>query len=285
MITECAYPKSTGELVKIVRKHTDGFDSVAVQAGHFLVYYYNTEGIMLPCVRQELKSPAHSVKADSIGVFPFMTWRTGLELLKNMDCPKKAILTVVNDWQWLPKHVDRAGFYQKYPYLFDSYLKELNKYNDVVLLTQNDLGYKVKTGVWFSEVSLRNQYKRQISKMVKRGALPENAELFENGHTESCSLDTAVDKRQEIYCTGKRPSCTQEIAELVRQICIVGKYEMFINIYPLVCKQYVQGGTELCISLMNSADINVINIGIPTYVGAEHEQSPMLMDVSLHKNI
>lgn len=262
MIIERTYPKSMEDLLSAIARHADGAESVAVQAGHFLVYYDHTEDQLLPCVREELKSPRHAVITNSVGVFPFLTWQLGLDILRSTSARRKSILTVVNDWQYLPDHVDRARFYARHDKLFPSYADALAKQADVGLLTQRELGFKVKTGIWFSEVSLRNQYKRQVSKMLKAGSLPASAQFSENGDTVSCSLVDAVGRHQEIYCTGKRPTCTQEIAELVRQVCVQGQFSLLINLYPLVCKQYVQAGTELCADLIGPGSCRVLNIGM-----------------------
>ncbi len=264
MIIGRIYPETRQSLFDFVHRYSDGAESVAIQAGHYLVYYDHTEDILLPCVREELKSPRHSVVMNSVGVFPFLTWKLALEMLGKLNCQRKGILTVVNDWQYVPKHVDRGRFYQDHARLFDSYKMELQQRNEVTLITQRDLGFKVKTGDWFSEVSIRNQYKRQISKLVKRNGLPAAAELAQNGDTHTCSLIDDVGTRHEIYCTGKRPSCTQEITELVRQICLEGEYQVFMNIYPLVCKEYVQAGTELCFEMNHLKSNIVVNIGIPS---------------------
>lgn len=264
MIEERYYPNSMEDLMRTIVRFVDRASSVAIQAGHFLVYYDHTEDIVLPCVRQELKSSRHAVIADKVGVFPFLTWQLGLEFLKEISASSKSILTVVNDWQYLPEGIDRARFYKQYETLFDSYADVLAKHSEVNLLTQRDLGFKVKTGVWFSEVSLRNQYKRYISKLIKTNSLPSTVEIADNEDTITCSLVDAVGRRQEIYCTAKSPSCAQEIAELVRQICCVGQYDMFVNIFPLVCKEYVHEGTDLAFYISDLGRATIINIGTPS---------------------
>ena len=272
MVIKREFPKTMEQLIQIVAKYTRKTDAVAVQAGHFLVYYDHTENLLLPCVKEELlSSPRFSYINESVGQFPMLTWEAGVELVNSIPSAKKALLTIVNDWQYLPKDIDRMDFFRKYPQLFESYKKYLNFKNGLSFLSPGQLGMKTETGVWFSEVSLRNQFNRKKTKKIKKNELHEKYIIERKNNQLSCSLMDTVGKKQQVYCAGKRGNCTHELAELNRQVLQMGNFDLLINFFPLVCKNYVQTGTDWAYELFLDQNIT-INIGmVSTFVSKKND--------------
>lgn len=264
MIKQRLYPRTINELKEIVNKYSEGVKSVACQAGHFLVYYDHTEDLLLPGVAEELNGPRHNLIKQEVGFFPILTWELGINLLTSICVGMKSILVVVNDWQYIPKEVERSRFYSIYSDLFPSYDKLLSDTTDINILMPKLLKHGTKTDPFFSETSLRNQYNRNITKTIDSIKLNDEIELFSNGNEIECSLIDTVGRKQEVYCTGKHANCTQEIAELNRQMKKLASNDLFINIFPLVCKEYVTSGTELAFSLFKLKKYTVINIGMPS---------------------
>ncbi len=261
------FPDSIEELIQSVCQYaaTAKPKSVAVQAGHFLLYYDHTEDQLLPCIRQELTGPRFDHVGETAGEFPLLTWQLGLELMDMLEAEQKSMLSVVNDWQYLPAEADRTDFYKNHPDLFASYQKLLDEHKKIYLLTSKLLDKKTRTGVWFSEVSLRNQFNRIIAKKLKNGELKGEKYIIQkdNGNHLTCSLVDAIGQEQQIYCAGKRGNCTHELAEMNRQVLDLGKFDLFINFYPLVCKSYVQTGTDWAYELFLDNQYT-INIGMPS---------------------
>lgn len=263
MIEKRFFPSSFKELLENIREQLSSDMHVVVQAGHFLVYYDHTEDMLLPCIKEVLTGPRFDHINETVGHFPLLTWEMGLELLASVKCKSKDLCTVVNDWQYIDKSVGRMRFYDEYKELFVPYLRRLSASPDVSMLTQRQLGMKVKTGVWFSEISLRNQFKRAVQKKIKHENLDEKYLIENNDEGLTCSLVDAVGKKQQIYCAGKRGDCTHEIAELNRQTLASYRSDLFINFYPIVCKNYVQTGTDWAYELFLDKQ-KTINIGMPT---------------------
>ncbi len=264
MILERLYPKTLGELESMVAPRCADATSVTVQAGHFLVYYDRTEDQLLPCVESELLGPRHEVIRKEVGHFPLLTWEIGVRLLASLPAPKKHLMVLVNDWQYLPDGIDRSRFYEAHKTLPASYTSILETEEDSIeLLTPHQYGKSMFTGDFFGEQSLRNQYGKHVKQLIAQGKLPDNAELDMNGDTLSCSLVDVVGHKQEIYCAGKGQNCTHEVAELLHTVASITQCSVFINLFPLVCKQYVEAGTELGFDLFNTPVATVINIGMP----------------------
>jgi len=257
MIVEKAYPSGVEELLAFVKKHCAGVKSVAVQAGHFLLYYDHTENLVLPGVAEELVSPRFSIIRNQIGYFPLATWKLGLRLLTEIEADKKQVFCVVNDWQYLPENaagVDRNVFYQKTPSLFSSYAEELLRHTGVELLTPPVTPNSSKT-VFFSEQTLRNQYERHIKKVrhqFQGQQLPQ----------ERYDLIQCIQDKEEIWCYKKRPNCVHEVAELLFQLQNLSAPDVYIGIYPKSCMGYITQGTELAQELFNIR-MRVCNIGLP----------------------
>lgn len=263
MIVKRVFPANFEELKGLVSEASSGAKSIAVQAGHFLVYYDHTEDQLLPCVASELNGPRHEIISSEVGQFPLLTWEIGIDLLRGFPSNiKKQILIVANDWQYLPKGIDRFRFYSRYPSIFGAYQELLNSEPEISLITPKSLGMGKETNQFFSEVSLRNQYNRNVLKYVDS---PESRDRIESKIGKEgleCSLIDVLGRQQQIYCAGKEASCTHEIAELTRQIVSLGENDVFINLYPIVCKEYVEAGIELSIELKAVENQTVISVGM-----------------------
>jgi hypothetical protein len=72
-----------------------------------------------------------------------------------------------------------------------------------------------------------------------------------------------VGRRQEIYCAGKTYHCTHEVAELLYTVESLTHCDVFINVFPLVCKEYVEAGTQLAFSVFKTPIRTVVNLGMP----------------------
>lgn len=263
MIAKRSYPRSFETLATLVGEATKGAESVAMQAGHFLVYYDHTEDQLLPCVASEISGPRHEIIRNEVGHFPLLTWDMGVKLLAAVPAKRKHALVLVNDWQYLPSGVDRGRFYEKFNRLPQAYRRVLDQTGDsVALLRPPRLRKALHTGDFFSEQTLRNQYGKHVKQLIAEKSLPPNAELLADGDSLSCNLVDAVGRRQEIYCAGKSENCTHEVAELLYSVHEITACDMFINIFPLVCKEYVEAGTELNYGLFQTHIGNVINIGM-----------------------
>jgi len=263
MIVECRFPRTLQDLMAFVRSRVGDARSVAVQAGHFLVYYDHTEDQLLPCVASELDGPRQQAIRDSVGHFPLLTWDLGLALLQALPAPEKRILVLVNDWQYLPKGVDRARFYKHHCRLPNVYREALTaRTSGVGLLSPPSGGNNLQTGEFFSEQALRNQYGQHIRRLIETKALPANAEVSPNGEVLSCSLVDVLGRREEIYCANKSQNCAHEVAELIFLVRQLSGCEAFINLFPLICRQYVEAGTELAFDLFQTSVKTVLNVGM-----------------------
>jgi hypothetical protein len=260
MITGKHYPATRDDLLSLLTKNTGPADTVVMQAGHFLLYYDNTEAIVLPGIATELRSPRHTVIADEIGHYPLLTWQLGIPLLAALDARRRLVMVVANDWQYLPDNVDRFDFYRRAPRLPGGYRQLLEKHPQVSLLTFPRQP-NFDTGDYFSEQTLRNAYARHIKDLIKEKKLPPHARV-ESGRELKCTLEDAVGKQREIYCSGKRQNCTHEVAELVWTVQDLAQATVFVNFFPLVCKEYMIEGTELSHELFMHGVRTVVNIGM-----------------------
>ena len=257
------YPNDSKELLNIFARYADKANCVVVQAGHFLLYYDHTEARLLPGIAETLDGPRHALFANEIGHYPLLTWRIALQSLAALEVRRRCAMVVVNDWQYLPEGVDRLDFYRHYSLLPESYQRMLAAYPSVELLSPSRKP-NLDTGSFFSEQTLRNAYEKHVKTLIRQGALPENV-YVERSHRISCSLlDSRGHKTKDIYCSDKRQNCTHEVAELIWTVHALTKADVFINFFPLVCKEYMLEGTELSHELFRHAVGKVINVGMPS---------------------
>ncbi len=269
MIVDKAYPSSEEDLIAFVKKHCDGAESIAVQAGHFLLYYDHTEDLILPGVAEELKSARLAMIREQIGFFPLATWKLGFRILSTMTALEKHVFCVVNDWQYLPDHVDRNDYFVRNPSLFECYKTELDQHAGIKHLKPSKRPNSIASD-YFSEQTLRNQYERHIKKLRHR-----ERETSCSGN-EGSDLVQCMQNKTEIWCYNKRPNCVHEVAELLFQIEQQISPDVYIGLYPKSCMHFIAQGTELAKSLFN-IHMSVINVGLP----AVNVNSQTLYEASL----
>jgi hypothetical protein len=258
------YPETQDDLWGILKTHAGNAQRVAMQAGHFLLYYDSESSRLLPCLQEALTAPHLQEIRKSFSAFPLFTWRLGIELLSKLPAKQKHLMIVVNDWQYVPKNIDRAVFYENNKELPVSYQNELNPYSSEIQLFQPK---QIKTGStrpFFSEMNQRNQFRRRIEKLLRKDMLPALATVIQSPEGVVCSIPAeATHINREFYCTGKSPDCAAQIAQMLSQAQEATKYDCFINFYPSVCRTYVENGTKLASDLFNLS-ATVINVGMPS---------------------
>lgn len=262
MIVSRTHPRSIEELFELVQEVSRGAKSVVMQAGHFLLYYDVVEDQLLPCISDELTSPRHELLRREAGGFPLLTWQLGLELLDSLRTASRQVMVVVNDWQYLPKNIDRRRFYESFRHLPEGYSNALERYEDRLSLLEPPQG--TGTQPFYGEMNLRNQYRKTVERLITDGNLPAEAILEQVSEEIICSLPDAVGRTWEVYCSSKTGDCAGEIAQMLNLAVQQTSCDCFINIYPAVCRDYVERGTELGNDLLQNGIPNVINIGFPT---------------------
>lgn len=261
MLKSRHFPRTDEEVSSLVCQAAIGSHCAVAQCGHFLLWHDVTEDVVVPCIKGLIVGPRAERIADEYGHFPNATWELGLDLLNEVPALKKHALVLVNDWQYMPKDADRFDFYSVYSELPDTYRMKLAEYPAIRLLRRpkKDEG---NTGDYFSEKSLRKAYEKHVKDLIDSGGLPKGARV-EEGDALSCSIEDAVGGQIEVYCSERRAGCTHEVAQLLYEVSELTAPDLFINIFPLVCKEYVTAGTELGQTLFRHGIRTVVNIGLP----------------------
>ena len=235
-----------------------------MQAGHFLLYYDSAKDEIVPCLKDEMRED-DDARAREYGQFPFLTWCFGLRALDALPQINKYVMIVINDWQFVPKHVNRSQFYERYWRLPKSYERELDRYEGRIKLLQPD---PIKTGIstrpFFGEMNLRNFYRRNVDRLIKHGQLPPNASLRSEGKDVYCDFVDSAGNTREIYCSGYGGDCSAEIAQMLSFARKKTGCQTFINLYPGVCREFIQYGTSLAEDLFQAGFGTVLNVGFPS---------------------
>lgn len=258
-------PSSYIELQNLINSYVCKSDSLAVQCGHFLLAAdFGGENIV-PIIDEELPLGICEDFRVRVGRFPLISYQIGAKLLSNIQVPTKKLLTVVNDWQFPPRGSDRFDFYRQHAGLFSSY-QEISEGHNLSHLSPADIGYSPKTGIWFSEMSLRNSYKRQLQKLQKANKQKTNfQEILKNGNIPANSNDTGQTEINWLCNANLQATCAQEIVELLRQILLVAQFTVFINIYPLQCRLHMANASAIFNKLYaNNKSKCIIHIGLPS---------------------
>ena len=281
MMAARAFPRSLDELSRIVRETASGAQSVAMQAGHFLLYYDVVEDRIVPCISDELESPRHLLIRKEAGNFPLLSWRFGLEVLEQLPAVDRSVMIVVNDWQYLPKGVDRRRFYSAFPRLPKSFKTAFDPFEKSVrLLTPPDAA---GTKPFFGEMNLRNQYRKVVERLIRAGTLPAGAVVENENGMVVCNLPDSVGRSQEVYCSNKTGDCAAEIAQMLAIAKAETNCECFINLYPVVCRDFVERGTELGETLLGNRVPTVINVGLQTGGVSSLDDMVSGSEVSVHR--
>ena len=255
------FPKDYKSLQQLVHQAARETDTIVMQAGHFLLYYDQPTGKIIPCIPEALNDPRHAGIRDDYAQFPLLTWCLGLRLLASISASSKRIMVAVNDWQHVPKTANRADFYSAHAQLPASYAEELTQYSDSITLFEPKRS-KPNTGTapFFGEMNLRNRYQRHVSKLVAADTLPRRAILdFEYG--TKCSFPDWAGVPKEVYCSDKTGDCAGEIAEMIYDASSRAGATCVINLYPLVCREFVEFGSQLAVDLLGSTCKTVLNLG------------------------
>ena len=173
MIIKRLYPEHPQELIDKLADQLQGARCVVIQAGHFLLYYDHTEARLLPGIADALDGPRHALVAQEIGHYPLLTWQLAIPMLAAVTIPRKLAMVVVNDWQYVPKEVDRFNFYRQYPVLPKTYQALLDQYPEIQLLRPRQASGS-RTGDYFSEQTLRNAYERHVKELIKNDRRDES---------------------------------------------------------------------------------------------------------------
>lgn len=258
-------PKSIEEIHHLVERAASGATTVVAQAGHFVLYWDDETQTVRPCIATPGMPKCGSI-VEKNGHFPLLTWKLGLSLLGMTPGETKEALVLVNDWQYLPKDANRKEFYEQNPDLPPSYISHVAIRDGLIHMFRPQLdSSEPVTGAFFGEMNLRNRYKKRIARMIRNKTLPADAILTPVGEHLSCSLTLNGGQLSEIYCTGKSADCTAEVAELLMQVFAVRPRSVFINVYPLVCREFVEKGTLLAARLDYCNISCVVNIGVPSF--------------------
>jgi len=276
MKSNTRFPKDFQSLYNFVRESTLGADSVVFQAGHFLLIHDEQKNTIYPCIHAKGTTSHQMDRCDTHGRFPILTWKLALRLLAKLNIPQKHIMVVVNDWQYLPKGVDRSTFYAANNDLPESYLEAMSKYVDSILILEpKPVKKSVSTAPFFGEMNLRNRYHRHMSKLIASGNLPPNAKVNKKNGAVSCLFPDLSGGIQEAYCSDKSGDCTGEIAEMIYEANKMTGATSFVNLYPLVCKDFVELGSARAVQLFGASVKSILNIGFPS-AGVQDEEDLIL---------
>jgi hypothetical protein len=276
-------PSSWAELAEAVRFATAGCRSVAVHAGHFLLHYEEAQQRLVPCVESELGTMMDEPVRREVAQFPELSWRLACRLIKEMAWPETCVLIIVNDVQYIPSASDRQGFFERYSRLPTSYIDIAREFDleKLPLLTPAGLGSLDAPRPYFSERALRNRYNRTIKKLIKSELLPAGFEMESAAAGTTCLVDVAGTNRK-VYCASEDADCAQEIAQVTDDIYRLAQCDGFVNLYPGVCREFIEVGSELSFSLYASGVSKIVNIGLPATGVASEEDLVEEAEVVVH---
>jgi len=256
------FPKDYDAILELVKKAVGDSKSVVLQAGHFVLYYDKDDGKIYPSIPSCLTESRHQNFKEAYGMFPMLTWDIGLRLLDALGAMHKHVLVLVNDWQYLPKSVSRDLFYSMQSGLPESYSEKLDAYRgEIHLLEPEPINDGVPTAPFFGEMNLRNRYRNRMADLVKSRKLPPNVKITEQNGKLSCTVPDLSGAHREVYCAGKTGDCAAEVAELISSSSSRTNATVFISLYPLVCKDFVELGSKHAVELLGATVTTVISIG------------------------
>lgn len=246
-----------------------------------MLYYDSVEDQVVPCIAPLLAAPRHAPLRRALGHFPVLSWREALRLLDDLPVKERFIFVLVNDWQYCPAGAQRAAFYDRYtklPDVFEAMLMSRRTSPRLLRPSKSSTG----AGLFFSEQALRNQYQRRIKRMIADGTLPPDVQVQKHDRGLTCSIDDLLGRHEEIFCAGKGANCTGEVAELVRQVSDLTRCDLFINLFPSVCREFVIAGTELSARLFSPTVRTVINVALPAAELSENDDLWEATRIAIH---
>ncbi len=260
---DVSLPRTYRDLLSRVAAAATGGESIVVQAGHFLLFPDEASGIPLACIQTDAPDPRHGRILHDSGHFPFLTWRLGLNLLAALPAAHKRIMVVVNDWQYVANHQQRDRFYSTHSHLPPTYRAELALHEGSITLLSPQATVTEPPSPFFSEARLRNHYRKAVKRLLKQNNLPPEAAILREGDTVSCHLPDATGAKQEFYCSNLAPDCAGETAQIIHEAATATGCDVFINLVPSVCGNFVNRGTELAEKLFSPDIRSYVNIGLP----------------------
>jgi len=279
------FPKTLAALRDLTVDSVGNASSVVFQAGHFLLVYDEASGTLSPCLRGAPASATNPVLFENYGNFPILTWKLALRLLSQVQATTKSLMIVVNDWQYLPKGVKRFDFYRRQegrlPHEFESEMKL--QAPSATLLEPLHKKDTISTAPFYGELTLRNRYASRVNRMISSEKLPESAVVTKGNAGVTCELPDATGALQEIYCSGKTGDCAGEIAEMLREANSRTGATAFVNLYPLVCRGYVELGTSRANELFKVPMKTVLNLGFPSSGIFDEDELIEGCEASLHR--
>lgn len=285
MIVDRQFPDDWQSLVDIVKRATTESRVVAIHSGHFLLYYDADEGRAVPCIASEMKSSKYDAVREELAEFPLLSWKLACRLAASLPSVSHHLLTIVNDWQYVPTGFDRKKFYGDFVQLPDSYIAEASQLKNVnarLLTPEGSMEFSASQP-YFSERALRNQYHRRIRRLIKQQALPAGVELNLGEGGTTCSLLDMMGRKREVYCSSKDADCSNEVAELIHQSSSLIGCDTFINLYPAVCKEFVELGSELPARLFGTPVSRIINLALPATGVATESDLYDGAEMAIHK--
>jgi len=260
MIAGRHFPRSGAELGDIITEALRQSRTVAVQSGHFRLYDLPSGDKAGACIASEMQDEALEQLKEEHAYFPHLTWDLACRVLVDVPQKERYLLVLVNDWQYVRRIQARAAFFDDHLQLPKSYAIPPPGVRLLTPTGPSDFGVERP---YFSERSLRNSFHRRLKKMVASGELPPGIELEMNSSGAACSLVDAAGERKEIYCSSKSADCAGEVAELIDRTHELVEWDTFINFFPIVCKQFVELGTEAANGIFATPMRQVINVALP----------------------
>jgi hypothetical protein len=266
------FPKNYDSLRDLTVAAVGDAQSVVFQAGHFLLIYDEQEARLYPCIYGEPSTQEIAPFFDAYGHFPILTWQLALRLIAELGTPKKHLMIAVNDWQYVPKGVNRADFYAKHKVLPQTYTAKLASRSDTLDLLEPEppVSNAVSTAPFYGEMNLRNRHKNHMAKLIAAGTLPPSAQVQETNGNVVCLLPDLSGTMQEAYCTGKSTDCTGEVAEMVYEAATRTGATAFVSLYPSVCRDFVELGSVRAAEVFKTNVVSILNLGFPS-VGINSE--------------
>lgn len=269
------------ELAAIAQHATRGANTVVMHAGHFLLFQDAIDNRVMPCIGSELREPRHDDIRSRFGAFPELSWALGLRLLSQLESRNKYVMIVVNDWQYLPAGQRRLDFFTDTTRLPVSYARELEKHPEITLLRAS-AGHS-ESHLFFSEASLRNRYRKHVKKLILSGALPPDARVHRLGGVVTAQLLDGSKGKREIYCSERSTDCSGETAQFLDESSKATGCQTFINLFPRVCWEPVEYGTQLAPRLFTTETRTFLNIGFDSTDVRDEESLIETSQCALHE--
>ncbi|TAG11146.1 MAG: hypothetical protein EAZ42_01605 [Verrucomicrobia bacterium] len=278
------FPKDYEALRDLTIAAVGDAQSVVFQAGHFLLMYDKSKGCLVSCVQGEPITPVIEPFFEAYGHFPILTWKLALKLMAELETPQKHVMIAVNDWQYVPKDVNRSSFYTGQIGLPQVYSETLALHSDSVALLEPKppVSNAVSTAPFYGEMNLRNRHKNRMAQLIADGKLPPSARIEESNGNVVCLLPDLSGALQEAYCTGKSADCTGEVAEMIYEATTRTGATAFVSLFPSVCRHYVELGSMRAVEIFGARTTSILNLGFPS-AGVESEATLIAeCEASLH---